>query len=238
MRDGDLSRSFIVAIYGTTPSVHPAAGEMMALVQVEAGADQVLVDRERNRVRIERTPGSRDLEKWCSPTGLILAARRGVWGLSIVEDHYSVGAGPLPITRTSRWPSRPSGRASREVIPSRLEYPRATIPEDVCSCLRCRDLVIARRSRWCGVVVKLAAPGRLFRRILATASALSGCQGPGAAHVIHGVDCAAYRLEDSGPLLRGRRSRGLLLGQLIRALLEDPVGERFLTGRRTEVRRD
>lgn len=209
--------TFLVAIHGSRGSFDPAAGPMMALVEVEDGPDQVLVDRERDRCRVERTPARRDLDKWSSPVGLILAARRGVWGLSIVEDRYlGDTAGPPDLARSARRPE--CLRAPREPVPSYGRYLRASVPADLCSCLRCRDLVIVRRSPWGGRPVALAAPGRLYRKCLRCLPWRSGCQGPGLAAVEHGRDCPAFRLGEAVPIPTGRRSRGLLLAQLVRRL--------------------
>jgi hypothetical protein len=218
---------FAIAIFGYPPSFGHSAGPMMCLVRARVG--EVLVDRERNRCRIDSTPAVRDLDKWSSPVGLILAARRGECGLSIVEDHYR--GSPPPPFRRDLGSTRARCRAPREPSPVRGRFARASIPGDLCSCLRCRDLVIARRDEATGRPAGYTAPGRLWPGAIRCLDWLSGCQGPGAAAVRHGIDCASFDLARASPIVPHRRRRSGLLGQLLRRLAGDPIFERLRAAR-------
>lgn len=221
----------LIIIRGARPSFRESAGEVMARIEVEGWDSEYLLDRERERVRIEAIPTTRDLEKWISPCGLLSAARHRFWGLRVVEDRYPT-ANPPPIPRSGIEPKRP--RAPRDPIRPRGLYLRAEFPRDVCTCLRCRDVVIVRRDPRSGRPIRLGAPGGWWPRVVAALDwfgGMSGVQGPGAAGVEHGRECLAWDLSRPGPIPRGRRRRAMLLDQLLALLRGDPAGRELIGAR-------
>jgi hypothetical protein len=171
-----------IRLYGDPPSFDPKYGPLTAMIEVEGGTSAYLLDRERGRARIAAFPGC-ERDRWTTAVGLLLAARRGWWGLSARIDLI-----PRP-------PEPP---------PAPIDFERGTrrprLPRDLASCPRCGLLVVVQRSR-SGDGFRLATPTRRLARRAAEVLAASGifpfllastCKGRGkVAGRSHAADCFA-----------------------------------------------
>jgi hypothetical protein len=171
-----------IALYGDPPSFDRRTGRLTALIEVEGGTDRYLVDQERNRCRIDSFPG-RDLDRWTTPGGVLLAARRGWWGLTLRLDL-------IPHPTVLQW---------RSTLVIHRAFQRPHLPRDLASCPTCRRLVVIERER--------ERPGDGFRlvtpswRLAASARAVmisvglmpfvvESAKGRGRkAGRVHGLDC-------------------------------------------------
>jgi hypothetical protein len=141
----------LIRLYGDRPSFDPKAGPLVGLVEVEGA---YLFDRERCRCRIEALPGT-ELEKWTSPVGVLLLARRGWWGLKARLDTL-----PVPLDRV-------------DAIHLEDRYRRPFLPRDLASCPRCGSAVVLHRSRH-GSGFRMVTPSR---RLASSAAALLKSSG-------------------------------------------------------------
>jgi hypothetical protein len=171
-----------IRLYGDPPTFDAKAGPLTALIEVEGGTSGYLLDRERGRARVAAFPGC-ERDRWTTPVGLLLAARRGWWGLSTRIDLIL----------------RPPALA-----PEPIDFERGTkrprLPRDLASCPRCGLLVAVERGR-SGEGFRLATPTRRLARRAAEVLAAAGifpfvltltCKGRGKrAGRSHAADCFA-----------------------------------------------
>lgn len=138
-----------IDLFGFGPSFRPGDGPVMARVAIDGEPGDVLIDPERGRCRVEAF-GGRDLDRWTSAGGILMAARSGWWGFRVIEDHL-----PDPTPQDD-----PPGPA----VPGRK---RPHLPRDLASCPWCGSVVVLARDR-SGAGFGLVTPSvRLFRRIKA-----------------------------------------------------------------------
>lgn len=186
-----------IVLYGWSPSFDPKAGPATAIVATAGGERSCLVDRERGRCRIGAIPGPVP-DQWTSPRGLLMAARSGRWGLSVVEDRL-----PDPA-RSADSPSR------SEDAPGPATWRRHHLPRDACSCPRCGRIVAVRRRR-ASDAIEVVTPSRwLFSRIAAILGRPAPPIGPARAGVAHACSVLPFGpaappgLATVGPGRRGR----------------------------------
>jgi hypothetical protein len=196
-----------IQIFGPSLSLDPSAGDLVAIVEAEGGTDSYLLDPERGRIRLEPIPSSRDGDKWLSTGGLILAARLKLWGLSLRLDGVPDPSRPerpgkarkrrgkAPVSFWDLSEDRDPSRSSKVDLES---VQRAYVPRDVCSCIRCRDLIIARRDRRSGNAILSGLSQRFYRRIRwyleRRVGKLPECVGRSDPRYNHGVDCPSFDL--------------------------------------------
>jgi hypothetical protein len=172
-----------IRLYGPIPSFDPKAGPLTGLVEVEGGTSSYLVDRERERCRLDSIPGP-EMNCWTSPVGVLLIARRGWWGLRALMDKLPVPFDPVVM------------------IDFEEDVRRPYLPRDLASCPRCGSTVILQRSRK-GSGCRIVTPSRRLARAAAKLLEKRGLFGflsdsiRGRGHKAgrdHGADCYRFPL--------------------------------------------
>lgn len=190
-----MASRLAIVLHGATASLDPRKGEPSAIVALACERGDVLLDLERNRARLARIPGT-DLDKWVSGSGILLLARLGWWGCSMIDDL-------LPRPEVGRDPGA-----------SRADRKRPFLPRDLASCPACHRLVILardRKGRGFGLVTpsrRLASQARQAMRAAGLMPFLVSEQlGRGRkANRPHDLDCCTLPLFRFNPLpAAGRR---------------------------------
>lgn len=135
----------LVTLHGPKASLNYRCGEVVAEVEVPF-VGHPAVDFERNRLKLDALGGP-ERDRWVSGGGLLLVARSGWWGVTLVSDLL---------------PQPPEARLEPVALEPADRLRKSILPRDLASCPRCKTLVVIRRDRsgrgyWIGRPTKRVA---------------------------------------------------------------------------------